>query len=190
VSIFFGIVAQVKRIDDSDPVIEFVATSMPHNWTRTGGIIVKPRPLPPLPQEHLDFWTKYVEEFPRHMFNLTPKKPGKWHYMDFAIGFGTKAQLSVNRIARDGLIRVQLVLGNSSETGWYDALDSERIAIEEELDMELEWKPRDGNNDKSIVQVVSPADTSDRSDWPRQMQWMYEHLEKFDKVFRKRLPPN
>lgn len=124
------------------------------------------------------------------MFNLTPKKPGKWHYMDFAIGFGTKAQLSVNRIARDGLIRVQLVLGNSSETGWYDALDSERIAIEEELDMELEWKPRDGNNDKSIVQVVSPADTSDRSDWPRQMQWMYEHLEKFDKVFRKRLPPN
>ena len=184
---FFGIVARVKRIDNSAPAIEFVATSMPHNWTRTGGIIVDPKPLPQLQQEHLDFWTKYVEGFPPHISNLTPKKPGKWHYMDFAIGFGNKAQLSVNRIARDGLIRVQLVLGISSQTGWYDALDSQRNAIEKELDMELEW---DGNNDKSIIQVVAKAHTSDRSDWPRQMQWMYEHLEKFDMVFRKRLPPS
>ena len=187
---FYGIVARVERIDDSVPAIEFVATSMPNSWSRTGGIIVDPPPPPPLQQEHLDFWTQFVEGFPPHISNLTPKKPGKWHYMDFAIGFGNKALLSVNRIARDGLIRVQLVLGISSQTGWYDALNSQRDAIEKELDVELGWHPRDGNKDKSVIQVVSQADTSDRSDWPGQMQWMYEHLEKFDMVFRKRLPPN
>ena len=182
----YGVVARVHTIDGSDPAIEFCVLSTPNRQTRPND---GDSPVTPLQQEHLDFWTQYVEGFPPHMSNLTPKKPGKWHYMDFAIGFGNKAQLSVNRIARDGLMRVQLVLGNSSETGWYLALDNQRNAIEKELNLKLEWKPREGNNDKSIVQVVYKADTSDRSDWPRQMQWMYEHLEKFDTAFRKRLPP-
>ena len=183
----YGVVAGVRTIDGSDPAIEFCVLSTPNRQARpndgTGTVT-------PLQQEHLDFWTKYVEGFPPHMFNLTPKKPGKWHYMDFAIGFGNRAQLSVNRIAKHRLIRVQLVLGISSQTGWFDALNSQKDAIEKELDVELEWHPRVGNKDKSVIQVVSQADTSDRSDWPGQMQWMYEHLEKFDMVFRKRLPPN
>lgn len=183
----YGIVANIRRIGDCDPAVELNAVSAPNRERRRrngdGEITV-------LQQEHLDFWTQYVEGFPLHMSNLSPKKPGKWHYMDFAIGFGTKAQLSVNRIARDGLIRVQLVLGNSSQTGWYDALNSQRSAIEKEMDTKLEWKPRDGTKDKAVIQVVSQADTSDRSGWPNQMQWMYDHLERFDSVFRKRLPPN
>lgn len=189
---FFGIVAQVKRIDDSDPAIEFVATSMPHNWTRTGGIIVDPGPLPPLPQEHLDFWTQFVEGFPSHMSNLSTRKPGAFHFMDFAIGFGSNAHLSVNRIKTQGLIRLRIVLGNSSLSGWFGALNNQKDEIENDLqllDGELEWRAKEGA-DASVIQVVSRADTSDRSDWPRQMQWMYEHLEKFDRVFRKRLPPN
>lgn len=184
---FFGLEARVKRIGDSDPAVEFNPISMPPNWTPTGGIVVDPRPLTDLQREHLDFWVQYADGFPSNMTNLTTRKPGPFHYMDFAIGFGSNARLSVSRIARSGLIRVQLVLPNSAATGWFGVLYDQRATIEKDVGRDLQWKH---NNVTSIVQVVSQADTSDRSDWPNQMQWMYENLEKFDSVFRKRLPPN
>lgn len=188
----FGLVANVKTIDKSLPAVDFGALSMPENWDRKKKDRKTVKRLTALQEEHLDFWTQYVAGFPSSMSDLTPKKPGSWLYMTFAIGCGNKAQLSVNRRKKEGLISVRLELGNTQETGWFHELYSQRDVIVEDLqpiDGELEWTPDDGNN-KSVIQVYSPADTSDTADWPRQMQWMYEHLETFNRVFRKRLPPS
>ena len=68
--------------------------------------------------------------------------------------------------------------------GIFDALKEDEIIIQAALDESLTWQREPRFNAPGPLVGVYADITPDRSDWHRQFEWIFENLEKLNKVFR------
>ena len=67
-----------------------------------------------------------------------------------------------------------------------DLLHADRAAIEAELGFEMEWS-RLVDRKATQMWYTTEADVSNEADWPKQISWMQDGLERLDAVFRPRM---
>ena len=68
----------------------------------------------------------------------------------------------------------------------FDLLHADRAAIEAELGFEMEWF-RLSDKKATAMWYVTESDVSNEADWPNQISWMQDGLERLDAVFRPRV---
>ena len=66
-------------------------------------------------------------------------------------------------------------------------MEQEKDEIEQEVGESLVWQPRDPGKHNVISIIKSGVDPANESNWPSQMEWLSDMLERFDKTFRPRV---
>ena len=182
---FFGLEIELWRIGNSLMAPKFNVISHPNNWTKTVDQIVH-RQLTPVQQFYREYWIALLELIEERNSVIKPVEPGRLNWLPFAVGpSGFKLQVSLNVTTKS--ISVSLWLIATYAKRRFDLLEQDRVDIEKEIGVKLEWEERSGLQDKHIRFSLYDTDLEDRQDWNRQHEWLCEQLETFHKVFSPRV---
>ena len=175
---FFGIEIGLVKIGDSDPAPTFTVVAKPNDWSR--GIRQQADSNLASSDLHHQFWTKlslYVKE---NDINFSVGNPPRWNWMGARVGTDGP-WLNAVRLQKPISLRVELHFKDERlRPAYLAALDQQRADIEGELGFELNW-------DNARISVTVPNDPRDKGDWPAQIEWFSDMLQKFDRTFRHRI---
>lgn len=175
---FFGVEIGLVKIGDSDPAPTFTVVAKPNDWSR--GIRRQADSNLANSDLHHQFWTKlslYVNE---NDIDISLGNPSRWNWMGVRVGTHGP-WLNAVRLQKPISLRVELHFKHERfRSAYLAALDQQRAEIEGELGFELNW-------DNARISVTVPKDPRDKDDWPAQIEWFAELLQKFDRTFRHRI---
>lgn len=183
---FFGLEIELWRIGESTPAPKFNIVSRPNNWSRTTQRVIN-REIPSSGLQHLQFWTQlrgHLEETASHV-KMT-RTPRNQHHADFGIG-KSGFRLSAVRYSREKRISVQLQLRSPYAKAHFEPLQQVRSEIENEVGHALTWLEQPDSNLYSRVSSNHDCDPADEKNWPEQINWTADTLQKFDLAFRQRV---
>jgi hypothetical protein len=180
---FFGVEAGAVRIGDSVPAPQFKVIAQPNSWTRPeapapGG---SSREVDEATQLTIDFWDQMHKAAiaagaPTRKNNTPLRDKTYWA----PIGAGTYAyDVAWRSTARKPQVGVYLGLYGDLAPGIAERLTARKDELEQAYGSPLDWFSSDP---RKIVDRL-PANPDDKSDWPRQHQWLVERLKKLDDVF-------
>lgn len=180
---FFGLEVELWRIGDSSPAPKFNVVSRPNDWIRSVAEETSPRRknLTPTKLQQQDFWSALMKRLKDSKSPIRPKKPRPQHWMGFSIGragFNLLGWLN----SKEKWIGVYLYLDPPDAKAHFGLLDQEREKIEQQLGT-LEWSKLPERK-SSTIRLRLDSDPMNQADWPRQISWMVEKLEAFNKTFR------
>src|SRR5882724_6651812 len=191
---FLGLEIELWRIGNSTMAPKFNVVARPNDWIHTVQNSAKTAEgISETRRIQLEFWTafkKYMEETSK----IRCQKPAPQHWMNHSIG---RAGFWLASIASTwnsethklgGEIRVELGMGDDNAKKYFAMLDAERHEIEREIGQPLIWhNPPETKTRTSKIYVRQSSSFLDRSEWPRQHEWLRENLEKFYPVFAPRV---
>lgn len=86
-------------------------------------------------------------------------------------------------------VRVELSLQRTdqNENKWmFDELFTQKVAIENSFETELNWKRMDDRK-SSRIEFLKPFDGYDRDNWPEMIEWLGDHVARLETAFREPL---
>jgi hypothetical protein len=84
---------------------------------------------------------------------------------------------------REGWIRAELYLTGAKAKSFFDQLLAQKEAVERELGYALVWDELPEGRDSRISVPLNDVNPLNRSDWPRQHEWLAKHLNDLHRVF-------
>ena len=182
---FFGVVVEVLQINDSLPAADFRVISKPNDWSRSVARSVREAPATGVKAEHQRFWQALRAQFEESGTRIRPQKASPQHWMNIGVG---KAGMKLTALRNTVKQTITVGFETSHEDGKkvFDLLHADRAAIEAELGFEMEWF-RLSEKKATAMWYVTEADVSNETDWPKQISWMQDGLERLDAVFRPRV---
>jgi hypothetical protein len=69
----------------------------------------------------------------------------------------------------------------------FDLLMSDRAAIEAEFGGSLEWERLDDNKGSRVAVYRTDLDPRDKSQGPKQFEWLLDQMQRFSRVFAHRI---
>ncbi len=175
---FFGVEIGLVKIGDSDPAPTFTVVAKPNDWSR--GIRRQADSNLANSGLHRQFWTKLSSYVKENDIDIRLGNPPRWNWMGDRVG--TQGPwLNAVRLQKPISLRVELHFKvERFRTAYLAALEQQRAEIESELGFQLIW-------DDARISVTTPKDPRDQDDWPAQIEWFAEMLQKFDRTFRHRI---
>ena len=182
---FFGVEIGLVKIGDSDPAPTFTVVAKPNDWSRG----IRRRAASELARSdiyglHEKFWNQLCLHVKENNINIRLKNPtpNRWIGIEINVqGVGINAV----RLVQPTLLRVEsLFFGGPLHAAYFAAMDNQRSEIEAELGFQLDWEQKPTT---SKFFVTTPKDPRDIDDWPAQIEWFSDMLQKFDRTFRHRI---
>lgn len=181
---FFGLEIELVKIGDSDPAATFSVVAKPNNWSR--GVRRRTDPdlaYSDLDRYHEDFWTALCSHVIERNIDVRVGNPRPQRWM--GVPFGPQgAWLNAVRLVQPPSLRVEAHFRAPFPSEYFVALHHEKAAIEKELEFAVEWDPRPTT---SRIFVTTSRDPQDVDDWPAQIEWFVDKLQRFDRAFRNRV---
>ncbi|MDA9231167.1 DUF4268 domain-containing protein [Rickettsiales bacterium] len=187
---FFGLEVELWKIGSSPAAPKFNIVSKPNNWSKTisqaaksisDGIESETKAM------QYRYWQGLIDYLENKGSKLRTQDPCPRHWQTFAVGrshFYINARLNT----RDNIISVSLTLADKSNAkAFYNLLLQDKENIESEIGDKLEWRELPDNTKSEISLSKNGVDTKNEPDWVNQHEWFKINVEKFDKVFRKRI---
>ena len=187
---FFGLEIELWKIGESPAAPKFNIVSKPNNWSKTisqaarnisEGIESETKAM------QYRYWQGLIDYLENNGSKLRTQDPRPRHWQTFAVGrshFYINARLNT----RDNIISVALTLADKdSAKAFYNLLLQDKGAIESEMGDKLEWRELPDNTKSEISFSKDGVNTQNESDWGSQHEWFKKNIEKFDKIFRKRI---
>jgi len=182
---FFGIEAGAVRIGDSIPAPQFKLVAQPNSWTRPDAPVAGPggADLSERTQLNIEFWDQFHKAAvaaggPTRKTDSPLKDKTYWA----PIGAGTSAYIIAWRShARRPNVGVYLGLYGDAAPSLVEALTARKGELEAAYGEPIDWFSKDENK---IIDRLAVADPDDRSDWPRQQQWLVDRMKRMDEVLR------
>lgn len=188
---FFGVEIEVVKIDDSRPAARFNVVAMPNGWSKQARIIARrniDQNLTETGALFQDYWVSLREVMDRA--GSTRRFPKAWSngWLPFSIG-RTGFELRVTLQRNEKRVRIELYMHqtNIPPKCAFRALLALRGEIEAAYGAALDWQELPASIASRIAVYFDNADIADRSDWPRQQQWIYNQLKCFRSVFAQRI---
>ena len=135
-----------------------------------------------------DYWSEFLDYMQKQKTSLCLPPISTCNSLFFASGrthfqFSTRAS---NRLKRIGIC---IYLQEPDRLKNFDALlRQHRKQAEEYVGMKLDWR-RLPHMKESHIELDYPCDPSDRTDWPKQFEWLSNAIEKthayFSPVFKR-----
>lgn len=179
---FFAVEARIVRIDESRPAIFWDVVASPNNWSRTTKKTQKVGGLGTMGHLKINYWAALNTLIDEKGESLTRYKPAKDSWQGGTIG-ASDIWLNCSINNRDKWIRVEIYIGGSNATEWFDNLYVRREQVEDDLGCALNWDPLETKK-ACRISVAMDADPGDQADWQRQHEWIIGKRKDFDRVFR------
>jgi hypothetical protein len=187
---FFGLEVELWRIGDSLSAPKFNIISQPNDWTRgvsTAAKSIESEALTDTQARQLAYWNAFRERLASKPGGIRTQKPYPQHWMNFSVG-RTGYWISATLNAQEGRAGIELNMNNTPEDkGNYQALLSQRPAIEQEIVETLEWMELPGRKSSRVAAFRKGIEPLNEANWPELMSWMEDQLIAFRKVFQKRI---
>lgn len=176
---FFGLEVNLVRIGNCGPAATFSVVAKPNTWSRgVKRTAESGRHINESGRIHRKFWTSFIENT---RFDDRIPQPDPW----FNVGIRARhGHISASRMVRSRSLRVGIMLPSDKRDHYLLALQSQRDEIANELGAQVDFvrKPRTNS-----VVVTVDKNPLNESDWPAQVAWFQDMLERFDRVFRPRM---
>ena len=192
---FFGLEMEVWKIGESAAAPKFNIVCAPNNWTQTVSNkkkVIEQGDLTGAKQLQLEFWTALREFILDHDTVIKPTKPWAGTWMGFSIGRSgfylvavASTQDSESTSPDCHHLRVEFVMADDYEKGFFAQLESQKSAIEAEFGGPIVWAETPGKK-QSKVFIKKTVNLEDRDQWPAYHAWLLQYLEKFHAMFAKR----
>ena len=187
---FFGLEVEIWQIENSLAAPKFNIISKPNNWSKaisqaakniSSGVFSETK------NTQCRYWQKLVEYLENTGSKLRTQEPKPRHWQTFAVG-RSHFHIDGTLNTRDNKIAVELCITHKKDAkGFYCLLEKDKEAIENEIGINLEWRENPDKTQSKIILSKNDVDVMNKSDWDNQHKWFKENIEKFDKVFRKRV---
>ncbi len=148
-----------------------------------------------MPKEPTEIYKRFWENLAKYLENnnsrLRMNKPAyeRPNYNILIVRGGAYIALTTSKELKKNSVEIVLLNPNHKER-FYNGLSRQKDAINKQLGLPLQWleKGRKQNSPlKSSIVHEYDFDPMDEADWQRQFAWFKETIEKFDKVFTRRL---
>lgn len=137
-----------------------------------------------LAQMRVAYWTQLLEDFQNRNFdlfrNVNPAGAG-WRSAGATI-----AQCNYNLIFAQKELRVELEFATSStehNKKLFDFFYARKAEIEQSCGLHLHWLKLENQKLSKIV-ISTAVDGYNKEKWPEYIQWHFEHVQKFEQVFK------
>lgn len=187
---FFGVEVELWRIGESPAAPKFNIVAKPNSWSHSVAQAARAIEGSDLSETHIlqrEYWTALnrvlgtTGGLVRH--DKTPP-PRQW--MNFPIG-RSKFRLTATMLRGEKRIRAKLHLAGPHAKAHFGLLKAQREEIERELGHPLEWEEFPQQQDSRISVYLSDVYPEDRSEWPRQHEWLAKRLNELHRVFAPRI---
>ena len=189
---FFGLEIELWRIAESPAAPKFNIVSMPNNWSRSVAQAARTTDDTELSELKLmqrEYWDRFHGQL-----NVAGgqvhgnRKPQPQSWMAYGIG-RSWCNLAAVMNTWEKFIRVELYIKGENAEEHLDLLGRKKEEIEQELGFELEWGDQlpTAQQDRRIAYYLREVDPQDKSNWPRQHEWLVRHLNKMHQVFAQRV---
>lgn len=180
---FFGLEASAVRIGGSDPAPQFKVIVQPNSWTRPEAVasVQGSGELAERVQLNIEFWDIFHKAAvaagaPTRKSDSPLKDKTYWA----PIGAGTQAYIIAWRShAKRPNVGVYLGLYGDSAAFVAERLTAYRAELEGAYGTTLDWFSKD----QKIIDRLPVNNPDDRSDWPRQHEWLIDRMKRMDSVF-------
>ena len=187
---FFGLEIELWTIGDSPAAPKFNIVSKPNNWSKTisqaaknisEGIESETKAM------QYRYWQGLIDYLENNGSKLRTQDPRPRHWQTFAVG-RSHFYIDATVNTRDSRLGIGLKIADKNHAkNFYNLLVLDKEEIEAEMQEKLEWRELPDNTKSEIILFKNNVNLSDKKDWNTQYGWFKTDIEKFDKVFRKRI---
>lgn len=191
---FFGLEVELWHIGDSLAAPKFNVIAKPNAWSRSIAQAVRAIDDEDMSETRLlqrDYWLAFTQCLKRISgpYSEIAAQPPARGDMTFPIG-RSFCTLAAGMQRKDHWIRTELYIrGDSKNTAnaYFESLQKQRADIEKDFGEPLNWQALPGKRDCRISCELEGADPQDRTDWPRQHEWLAQHLNAMHNAFSKKV---
>ncbi|MGA7866133.1 MAG: DUF4268 domain-containing protein [Stellaceae bacterium] len=185
--VFFGVLLEAIRIDDSNPAVQFRPVAFPNEWGKAQN---QGRNVSERGSVYKAFFQALLDELrERHNLpNAGVARPKGWYWFSSGVSgfkYGVAFQEGHQRLQTELYIETGIVERNKAIFNWFF---SRREEIEREMADHLVWEPLE-HRQASRICVVRPntsfADAVEQGEELR--KWSIDHLLRLKKVFDPKL---
>ena len=183
---FFGLEVELWRIGDSAVAPKFNVVSKPNDWSKRVAGATQRTEMSETKQVQLEYWTALRELIDRRGGAVIARKPQPQHWYIFAIG---THHFHLTAFANSTKRRIGLqltILGEDAKANFHE-LARARAEIEAEAGSTLDWEELPGKKESHIKRTWHDCDPMDRTQWPKQHEWLYEQIQLFHRLFATRV---
>ena len=161
---------------------------MPNDWSRSVSPAIGGAKRSEAGLRQMEYWSGLQGILDDHDGPVRGnRKPQQRNWMDYPLG-RSHFHLVASVNGRDKHIRVGLYIKGEGAKEHLALLERQRDEIESELGFPLEWGAESPKSRDSIVAYYHrDVDPDDESDWPRQHNWLAQHLNGLHRVFAERV---
>jgi len=187
---FFGLEVELWRIGNSPAAPKFNIISKPNDWSQSiaqAARAIDDTELSATRVLRRDYWTALnavLNEAGGPFSGNRKPQPQSW--MAYPVG---RSHFSLNAAtnAQKNQIRAELYITGSLAKTFFRLLQAQKDAIERDLGFHLQWEELPSGQDCRIAYYLNDADPEDKTDWPRQHEWLAKHLNAMQPVFAPRV---
>lgn len=132
--------------------------------------------------ERLVFWTRFNEVLVERGKPFNVRKATTDHWYDVAIGVSA-AHVGITLVNKEGCIGIELYINDDKEL--FDHLSGNKIQIETELGLQLDWQRLDEKKASRIIYHIPGLNFDDHSNYDTLMNEIIDKVVLFVKVFKK-----
>ena len=181
---FFGIEIEVWKIGSSEPAPKFNIVAKPNDWSKTVKEAAGRRgALTDGQKAQVEYWAEFGTFLDGKNTRFKPPKPYPSNWMQWGVG---RSGSSLLAIANAKEILVGVDLNSRDHPTWFHKLHDDKDDIEKELGFAIEWQEKPDNK-YSLLRVRKKADTRTPDKRPAAFEWMLQHMEAIERVFRPRI---
>lgn len=182
---FFAIRTEVWTIENSPPAIRLNPVTEPSEWK--GLVTQSDKELSDRDSRRLEFWTQFRDYISENDTLLQERTPRPLHYYSNPIG-KSGVHLSFSTNSRSEELYTTMIIEDDEEL--YQALESDRDAIEEVIGQSLDWHPPEETytgNMRSRIEIARDGDLENEHQWEEYQEWFSDYGSRFHEAFADRL---
>lgn len=183
---FFGIEVELWKIENSPVAPKFNVVSKPNDWSQSAAQAARDTELSATKLMQKEYWATFhpvLDAANGPISGTTSSRtppPSPW--IDYGIGrrgFTLRAAISCQK----NRIRTDLVIYGDDAEAHFHLLKQQKDAVEKRLGYELDWEELPKRQQCRISSYLNSTNTEDKSDWPRQHEWLAERLNSMHSAF-------
>ena len=185
---FFALEIELWKIGDSAVAPRFSVIAKPNEWSRTAKTMTRratAEGLSDLKKQYVRYWAAFRQMLAdKSDLRAQKASPQQWIHMPIGRAHFT---LTANVNSREKWIMAQLELHQDDAAGYFELLERDRKAIDEECPFELTWEALPHRKSARISVKRSNTDPTAEEMWEDQHTWLVERLVTLRDVFRDRV---
>jgi len=178
----FAIKMELWQIDDSKPAPKFQIISSPNDWAKVLRASNRTENLSASNLFQLNYWSEFANFLSEKSNTFKPRKPRGQHWYDLRIG-NSQAHISLVISVQNNFLRSEIYITDNMDL--FFKLISNKNAIEQELDLALEWHELPNAKASRISITKNITNIKNPNTIKSSHKWFLEMSEKFFSVFPK-----